>query len=59
MLRVMLATGQPGDADTIATSLMRVGGKRFADRRAAPSSAFQGRFDAGSTEFEYPYQSLF
>lgn len=50
MLRVMLATGQPGDADTIAASLMRVGGKRFADRCGAPSFSFRKRCNAGSTE---------
>ena len=38
MLRVMLATGQPGDADTIAVSLIKVGGKRFADRHGPRSS---------------------
>ncbi|KAK9844168.1 hypothetical protein WJX81_006772 [Elliptochloris bilobata] len=32
MLRVMLDNRQPRDADTIATSLMQTGGKRFADR---------------------------
>jgi len=35
MLRVMLDNGQPRDADIIANSLLRTGGKRFADRYSA------------------------